>query len=520
MSALLSLISAITLALVLPAAGQPPSASASAACSAISAAGIKSLGAATDALNPQFIDAKNHYWSAANADLHPACAVFPTSADEVSQIVTILQNNTGVNFAVKSGGHNPNVGFSSTDGGVLISMSKISSTVVSSDLTTADIGPGARWVEVAKALDPYGITVVSGRIGDVGVGGLTLGGGLSFLSAEYGMVCDNVINFEVVLADASIVNANASSNTGLYWALKGGGNQFGIVTKFTMKTHVIGQIWGGIRSYDASEAAALLNATQDFNANYDKHPKAAVIVTGEIAVSTLLEFFVVFFFYDGPTPPTGVFDAFNAIPTLTDGVKVQSYYDLVNSNDATNLYGQRYLIRGTTLPNLPGTTGKDLYNYHYKTWSKYVKSQSIPYPGFIFSIAFQPMPYIIPAQSVAAGGNALGMKPTDGDRMWMDYNLSWLTPLGDDTAHSMAMNITATIDEYAKKTYVGVPSTHYQSGDLEGLEYGPIFMNDATYDQKPLQTYENDGYNRLKTIQKSVDPEGFFPGRTGGFKFT
>jgi FAD/FMN-containing dehydrogenase len=64
-------------------------------------------------------------------------------------------------------------------------------------------------------------------LGDVGVAGLTLGGGLSFLSAEYGLVCDNVVNYEVVLADASIVNANAFSNTDLYWALKGGGNQFG-----------------------------------------------------------------------------------------------------------------------------------------------------------------------------------------------------------------------------------------------------------------------------------------------------
>jgi FAD/FMN-containing dehydrogenase len=91
--------------------------------------------------------------------------VFPTSTEEVSQIVTILQNNTGVNFAVKSGGHNPNVGYSSTDGGVLISMSSISSTIISSDQKTADIGPGARWVQVAEALDPYGVTVVSGRVG-------------------------------------------------------------------------------------------------------------------------------------------------------------------------------------------------------------------------------------------------------------------------------------------------------------------------------------------------------------------
>jgi FAD/FMN-containing dehydrogenase len=149
---------------------QVPSAAASAACSAISAAGIHTLSEVADALNPEFIYAQSHYWSAANADFHPACAVFPTSADDVSEIVTILQSSTGVDFAVKSGGHNPNVGFSSTDGGVLISMSNISSTVLSSDQTIADIGPGARWVEVAEVLDPYGVTVVSGRLGRFGPG--------------------------------------------------------------------------------------------------------------------------------------------------------------------------------------------------------------------------------------------------------------------------------------------------------------------------------------------------------------
>ncbi|KUJ08661.1 FAD-binding domain-containing protein [Mollisia scopiformis] len=512
-----SLLSALALSFPLTRAAS--SVNATAACQSISATGTEVLTLA-DALNPQWTDAQSHYWSAANADLQPACAVYPTSALAVSQIVSILQNNTGVPFAVKSGGHNPNVGYSSVEGGVLISMSNLSSTVLSEDTTTADIGPGARWVQVAEALDGTGVTVVSGRLGDVGVGGLTLGGGLSFLSAEYGLVCDNVINYEVVLANASIVNANASSNSDLYWALKGGGNQFGIVTKFTMKTHPIGQIWGGIRSYAATEAEALLNATENFNENYDKDPKAAVIVTGEIAIDSLLEIFVVFFFYDGPTAPAGIFDEFNAIPFLTDGTETRSYYDLINSDDGTNLYGLRYLIRATTLPNLPNATGKALYNYHYNEWRNYVMTEGILHPGFIFSLAFQPMPYIIPAESVAAGGNALGMNPAEGDRMWMEYDISWLTALGDDDAHAMSMNITATIDEYAKTVYAGIKNTHFEAGNLEEEEYNPIFMNDAMYDQMPLQSYENDGYIKLKAIQQSVDPTGFFPSRTGGFKFT
>lgn len=83
----------------------------------------------------------------------------------------------------------------------------------------------------------------------------------------------------------------------------------------------------------------------------------------------------------------------------------------------------------------------------------------------------------------------------------------------------MAMNITATIDQYAKETYPGVKNSHYKSGDL-GEGYKPIFLNDAMFDQKPLQSYPEGNYQRLKSTQKSVDPDGFFSGRQGGFKFT
>jgi hypothetical protein len=143
-----------------------PSADTLAACSAISSTGTQTLTLAADSLNPEFIYTQSHYWSAANADLYPTCEVFPTTAEEVSDIVSIIQSaGSDVNFAVKSGGHNPNVGYSSTDGGILISMSNLSSTVLSSDQQTADVGPGARWVQVVEALEPYGVTVVSGRLG-------------------------------------------------------------------------------------------------------------------------------------------------------------------------------------------------------------------------------------------------------------------------------------------------------------------------------------------------------------------
>lgn len=157
---------ALTLPFALPlAAATTISLAAKAACAAIAADGIETLSSQLSWLNPEYITSQSHYWSAANADLIPACAVFPENSQDVSRIVTALLNQPSVNFAVKSGGHNPNVGFSSVNGGVLISMNKISSTVLSEDQKTAKVGTGSRWLGVAEALEPHNLTVVSGRLG-------------------------------------------------------------------------------------------------------------------------------------------------------------------------------------------------------------------------------------------------------------------------------------------------------------------------------------------------------------------
>jgi FAD/FMN-containing dehydrogenase len=127
--------------------------------------GLETQIAHRDFANPDFETARGHYWSSTQIDLVPACAVFPTSTRDVSRIVKVLNEYPEVGFAVKSGGHNPNTGFSSTKGGVLISFSKWSATEISNDRRTADIQPGARWENVIADLEPYQVAVVGGRIG-------------------------------------------------------------------------------------------------------------------------------------------------------------------------------------------------------------------------------------------------------------------------------------------------------------------------------------------------------------------
>ena len=116
-------------------------------------------------LNANYLYATNHYWSSTNQDATPACVVFPTNAEDVSAVIRILLEYPSVPFAVRSGGHNANTGFSSVNGGVLISFQDLHNTVLSSDYRTAEVGPGARWMDAVGALEPYGLTVVGGRLG-------------------------------------------------------------------------------------------------------------------------------------------------------------------------------------------------------------------------------------------------------------------------------------------------------------------------------------------------------------------
>lgn len=126
------------------------------------------------------------YWNAKSEENRPSCAFYPSSAREVQVAVQVLNEHPTVNFALKGGGHNPNLGFSSVKRGVLIAFRPNSQYArPSPDLKSIDVGAGCKWEDVYSALEPWGKTVVGGRLGDVGVMGLVLGGGLSYLSAQY-----------------------------------------------------------------------------------------------------------------------------------------------------------------------------------------------------------------------------------------------------------------------------------------------------------------------------------------------
>jgi FAD/FMN-containing dehydrogenase len=148
--------------------------------------------------NATFSTLQNSYWAQQQRETVPNCRVVPLNADDVSKAVKILVSQKCL-FSIRSGGHSNIVGASNIENGVTIDLSKMNRVDVSEESATAFVGPGARWGDVYTQLEPKNVSVVGGRVSDVGVAGVILGGGMSYFSNRYGWAADNVRNFEVDL---------------------------------------------------------------------------------------------------------------------------------------------------------------------------------------------------------------------------------------------------------------------------------------------------------------------------------
>ena len=236
------------------------------------------------------------YFSAQEEQISPECILLPRTAKDVATAIKILTstftgNQSQSYFAIRGGGHTSNAGSANIEGGVTIDLRALNSIVVNAKETITSIGAGATWGDVYEKLDEKTITVSGGRVSQVGVGGLTLGGqnsliskrmipfpwthadvgvgGISYFSPRFGFVCDNVVNYEVVLANGHIVNANERERSDLWIALKGGSNNFGVVTRFDLRTFQQGDFWGGVVEYPISTAPEQIKAFSDFSSAVD-----------------------------------------------------------------------------------------------------------------------------------------------------------------------------------------------------------------------------------------------------------
>ncbi|OTB05935.1 hypothetical protein M426DRAFT_10075 [Hypoxylon sp. CI-4A] len=438
-------------------------------------------------------DFEDENYSAA-CRLPAACIVSPTTAQEVSTVVKIL-SETKTKFAIRSGGHNYIPGYASVDDeGVLVSLSGLNSTVLSEDKKTAKIGPGNRWQAVYEALVPEGLVVVGGRVGPVGVGGLVLGGGLSYFATQRGLACDNVKSYEVVLADGSIVSASADNEySDLYKGLRGGAANLGIVTNYELYTYPVGEFNVDARAYSTNQTSGFLRAVAEYQKEGQLDPLSSISVCYQIFdiclhVQLIETGPTVLLLYNQAVQQAEAFDAFYNLGSYTP-ITAAFNGSLL---DVLTLTGSRF------------STG-DIRTYG-ETFSHQADADLMVelYDIFTEEIAKLPdgasgvwVPNAIPA-SVATigkqyGGNVLGLEEVP--QQWYEWYITWTDSTQDETIQDISQQITQRCTDATAAKNLSLPY---------------LFMNTAGKTQEVLSSYGSENVEFLKTMAAKYDPSQFF----------
>ena len=195
----------------------------------------------------------------------PALVVQPVSAEDVAAAVNFAREH-GLRLSVKGGGHNI-AGTAVADGGVMLDMSRMRTVTVDPVARLARVDAGCRLAEVDRATQQHGLATVLGFVSRTGVAGLTLGGGLGYLTRRFGWTVDNLEELELVTADGRLRRASRAENAELFWAVRGGGGNFGVVTRFTFRLHAVGPtVFGGLIAWPFARADEILAAYRTLTA--------------------------------------------------------------------------------------------------------------------------------------------------------------------------------------------------------------------------------------------------------------
>ena len=198
-------------------------------------------------------------------DRRPALVARCADADAVARVIGFARAHD-LPLAVRGGGHH-GAGLGTVDGGVVADLSPLKDIHVDPVARSVRVGGGCVWGEVDRATNPHGLATPSGIVSTTGVGGLTLGGGLGHLTRKCGLAIDNLLAADIVLADGRQVRASADENTDLFWAIRGGGGNFGVVTSFLFRLHEVGTVVGGPTFWPVEISPEVLSAYRDFLPN-------------------------------------------------------------------------------------------------------------------------------------------------------------------------------------------------------------------------------------------------------------
>ncbi|KAK7729097.1 hypothetical protein SLS57_002329 [Botryosphaeria dothidea] len=414
-------------------------------------------------------------------------------------------------FAIRGGGHMPINDTANIDSsGVLISSSGLSQLKLSDDKSTLEVGPGNRWAAVYKHLEPHQLTIVGGRMGVVGVPGFILGGGISFFSNEFGWASANIAQFDCVLANGDIVSVTADNDyADLFWALRGGGNSFALVTGFHLRTIPLPAVALGETAYsDEVTSEQFLDAVYNFALDGGANdPRAAITPIARWGHGQTTPSYHSMLFYRGDTTtPAALHNFTSVLPANSSTFSVRpSFYNWTLDSDrgyAEATHGLRNQFHIIAIK-----ADRQAMQIIHDMWFEAVERELSDVSSFFTGVAFMPMVPSYFAASMKNGGDPMGVAPSDGPFIWIEESFMWKDPADDARMANFLdvvnANITAALTEQ-----VGEDSQH---------KY--LYLNDADYNQPVFEGYPKGNVMMMKMIREKYDPERVFTDlMPGGWK--
>ncbi|GAB1194205.1 hypothetical protein APSETT444_003446 [Aspergillus pseudonomiae] len=355
------------------------------------------------------------------------------------------------------------------------------------DRSVASIGPGNLWGQVYKALEPYGLAVVGGRESSLGVGGFVTGGGIAFHSNLYGLALDNVESFEIVTASGRIVTASANHFSDLYWALRGGGNNLGLVTKFNLYTIPSSTMRGTTRAIEQARLPEVVSAfvsvargaTSDGNA---QQYVAFARMQGVTVASAELSYAL-----NTTDPP--IFKPYRDIPALADITESRSLVEYAEYINGQNPDGHREMY-WTVAAQLDESFARWAAEYFFE-----VMPQAANISGGNPVIIYQALTEPMLANMTKFGGNALGLDTSQGPLILFNMAFWWDNAADDNAVYAFIYDYFKVITEEAKK---------------RGIAHQYIYMNYGSQFQDVIAGYGADSKARLQKVAATYDPRGVY----------
>ncbi|KAM5346655.1 hypothetical protein ACJ41O_009660 [Fusarium nematophilum] len=474
-------------------------------CSALAKAGLEIITPKQELFDQRM----DSYWSV-SAALRPDCIALPQTAEDVSKIMKAITANK-CKFGIRGGGHGSFGLSNSVDDGITIDFGYMNGTEYDAESGLARVQPGGHWQDVYDTLAPHGLVVAGGRAGTVGVGGFVTGGGNSFHSASHGMSCDTVANWQLVLANGEIVEANANENADLWQAMKGGTGNFGLITRIDMipiefeeKDNPV--IWGGNLLYSPSAGPDVINALVDFTENVEDDEDSSSIVywayLPALAGGTILNA-AIENTKAKVKPPA--FDGYYAIPDHQDTTKVDRMSTVTKELGSGQPSGFRNVWFTLSFKN-----DADIMQYAVDKFDALNQELEALMPsgesGLNTLCMFQPITKSIADKGVANGGNVMGLDKYTADGNGIMFLLTWAAhgEENEEAAFPLLKAYTDDLEAKAKELDVWWPWK---------------FINYAHLSQDPLSTVGDEALAKLQAASKKYDPDGVFQKlRTSGFK--